>query len=140
EALLHDIPYHGGCRLRPCGLATVLAERFPRNLAAFYARDTLSSKSPEPPRKASNLSPKPSPKRTGIGVRDRDWQRSAEPKAGRSSFVTDGLCIEESRLAVYADAVDEARHTAMCGTDRTRRLDCPRRTTGCDRLRPAAAR
>jgi hypothetical protein len=38
-------------------------ERFPCNSAGFSACCTRSSKNPESPRKASNLSPKPSPKR-----------------------------------------------------------------------------
>jgi len=49
-----------------------------------------------------------------IAARDRDWQRSAEAKAGRSSFFFDGWRIEETRLALRADVVDEARHTGTC--------------------------
>ena len=41
---------------------TRLVERFPCNSGGFSACCTLSLKDPEPPRKASNLSPKPSPK------------------------------------------------------------------------------
>jgi len=40
------------------------AERFPCNSVGFSASGTLTSKDPEPPRKASNLSPKPSPNET----------------------------------------------------------------------------
>jgi hypothetical protein len=40
------------------------AERFPCNSVGFSASGTFTSKDPEPPRKASNLSPKPSPNET----------------------------------------------------------------------------
>ena len=53
-------------------------ERFPCNAAYFSACWTLSSKNPEPPRKAPDLSPKPSPKRAVIGAPDGDWQPSAD--------------------------------------------------------------
>src|SRR5205823_14126598 len=61
EALLHGSPYHGGCRLRRCEPAAALSRALSCNSVAFSASGTPSSKDPEPPRKASNLSPKPSP-------------------------------------------------------------------------------
>jgi hypothetical protein len=103
-----------------------LVARFPCNLRGFFASCTLPLRIPEPPRKASNLSPKPSPKRAVIGAHDGDWQRSAEAKAGRSSFFSDGLRIEESRLALRADGVDEAGHAVVCGSDGTRTRDLRR--------------
>ena len=49
-----------------------LVDRFPCNSGDFSACCTPSSKNPEPPRKGSNLSPKPSPKRAaGRGARPR---------------------------------------------------------------------
>src|SRR6266542_736631 len=46
---------------RPGDEETRLAERFPCNSVCFCPCCTLSFKGPEPPRKASNLSPEPSP-------------------------------------------------------------------------------
>ena len=69
-----------GCHVVP---EERFVERFPCNSPDFSARCNLSSKNPEAPRKASNLSPKPRPKRAVIAARDRGWPRSAEAKAGR---------------------------------------------------------
>jgi hypothetical protein len=61
---------------------TRLVARFPCNSAGFSAGSTLSSEDPEPPRKASNLSPEPSPK-GGVLVVDEDNRRAF---AGDRSF------------------------------------------------------
>jgi hypothetical protein len=49
-----------------------LVVRFPCNSLGFFVCSTLSSKGSEPPRKASNLSPEPSPK--GAHACSRRWQ------------------------------------------------------------------
>jgi hypothetical protein len=48
-----------------CELGTALVTRFPCNLAGFFACSILSLKHPGSPRKASNLSPEPSPNSDG---------------------------------------------------------------------------
>jgi hypothetical protein len=106
-------------------LEDCFVERFPCKVAYFSACGTLSSKDPEPPRKAPNLSPKPSPKRAKIGAPDGDRQPSAEAKAGRSSVFSDGWRIEESRPALRADGGDEAPHTSCAGAP-----ECEPETSG----------
>ena len=70
-----------------------LGKTLPCNFAGFSARCTLPLKDPEPPRKASNLSPKPSP--TGAGVRRRRLgSASVVCERVRASVVCSGLrCI-----------------------------------------------
>jgi hypothetical protein len=45
-----------------CDLGMALSSALPCNLAAFSARSTARLMDPEPPRRAPNLSPEPSPK------------------------------------------------------------------------------
>src|SRR5678815_5550700 len=72
-----------------------LVARFPCNLAASSARFTLPSMDPEPPRKAPNLSPEPSPKEA-VSVGE-----CGNPSPSRSDAVVHHLV---ARLAPGADA------------------------------------
>jgi hypothetical protein len=61
-------PYHGGFAPLLCDLGKRLVARFPCNSAGLSACSTLSSKDPEPPRVAANLSPEPSPRKPALVV------------------------------------------------------------------------
>jgi hypothetical protein len=54
-------PYHGGFDQLLCDVATALDKAFSCNSAGFSASSTPVSGDPKPPRKPSNLSPRPSP-------------------------------------------------------------------------------
>lgn len=57
-----------------------LVARFPCNLAGFSACSTLALKDLEPPRRAPNLSPEPSPKEA-VSVVDRANSRRPSPRS-----------------------------------------------------------
>jgi hypothetical protein len=69
-------PYHGGFAPLRCDLGKALVARFPCNLVGFSACSIRSLKDPEPPRKASDLSPEPSPTRTPCC--SRRWQQDPD--------------------------------------------------------------
>src|SRR5262249_2308554 len=94
---------------------TRLVKRFPCNSGGFSACSTLFLRDPESPRRAPNLSPERSP--NGACVCRPRWQqaslRLALGSAGASVARSGWWRIGElqSRLALRADGVGEARHT-----------------------------
>ena len=76
-----------------------LVARFPCNLAGFSARSTLALKDPEPPRRAPNLSPEPSPKesrdRRKVG---RARQMASSTRSDRSTARATSTRDETSSL------------------------------------------
>ena len=63
-----------------------LAARFPCNLAGFSARSTLALKDLEPPRRAPNLSPEPSPREARTCCRPRQPRRPSLRSPSRSTL------------------------------------------------------
>src|SRR6266545_2387693 len=87
-----------------------LVARFPCNLAGFSACSTPSLTDPEHPRKAPNLSPEPSPNAAALVVGGGNRRASPGRPVARLSSVLVGGASGETRLALRADGVDEARH------------------------------
>jgi hypothetical protein len=100
----------------PCGYAIWeqrLLARFPCNSDGFSASCTLSLKDPEPPRRALNLSPEPSPKEARAC--SRRWQRASVARESVwASVLHSGwsrMGEPQVRLVLRADGVGEPRHT-----------------------------
>jgi hypothetical protein len=101
-------PYHGGFAPLLCDLGKRLVARFPCNSAGLSACSTLSSKDPEPPRVAANLSPEPSPKEARTCSR-RGQRASVARDSAQASVVRSGWRrIADAKLALRADRSEES--------------------------------
>jgi hypothetical protein len=120
-----------------------LVARFPCNLAGFSRCSTLPSKDPEHPRKAPDLSRRPSPSVPGACSRQRQQvsgaQKSARTSATRCGLwrIADVSCECSGRERIPGNGVDLGSSPACCGPRRLTMASAWTASTSASRTYPS---